>query len=258
MILSLVKKELEKKKLKRLKCMCKQKSIKGYSSYRKEKIIEVLLENYASIIIQRRYRNYISLNDVCPFTLDKVKYPCWGKKVDKGFIYANLEELANFITSTGDLRDPTTRKPYTDKELDQINEIVKSCKIKTDKSIKQARINKKFYQRKKCSEEQIDILVERIRFISWIIREKVDEIIIGNENLETLIVNMNNVYLEDLSSCIRMLYRKSKKFLEIAINDAYKIINDVQIDCNFVEKIKLHFNDWIEIQCERYHMKIHK
>lgn len=256
MNLLFIRKYFKRCKIKDLRNICKRSDLRGYSKLKKNELIQSILEKYAIIIIQRSFRKKLALNDVCPFTLERIIYPCWGKKTPKGWIYANLQELADFIVKTGDFRDPTTRMEYTSNELDQIEKLVKLCKLKTSKSIKSARSNKSYYRHQKCHEEQIDILVERIRFMAWVIREKIDDIIVGQETLETLITNMNNIYFTDLSGCTRMLSRKSHKFLKIAVNDANKIISDIPFDCTIIEKIKGHFRSWVIQENNKYDLNI--
>lgn len=255
MIFSVVRKFLLEQTVGYSKLKAKELSIKRYSSLNKGSLIQTILEKLAVVRIQRWTRRRIAINDTCPFTLDEINYPCWGKKVQKKFFYCNLEPLGRFLVTSGDFRDPNTRSSYTEKELDQIEDLLKYHKIKLPKSLKSARTNKEFFRRQKCYEEQIDILMERIRYITWLIRERIDDIIVGEETVDNLIIHMDNIYFSDLSNCMRLLECKSKNSLRISIINSKKIIDEIPIDCNIVDKIRRHFYSWLIQEKSRHGME---
>jgi hypothetical protein len=244
--------ELVVKRVKDLKSIVCNLRVRSYSNMKKEELILVITNFNAACVIQRWFRKIVGINDICPFTLEKVVYPCYGKKVKGGFVYCSLSELANFLVTSGDFREPNTRMEYNTKELDYIQSLVKYYKVKVPKSLNTARVDLDYYRKKKVLSEQIDILAERVRFTSWIIRETIDEIILGEENIEDTIINMDNVYLPELSECIAIINDKAPQYVNISIDSAKKIIDDVSIDCSFVDKIKNHFYAWWIIEISKY------
>lgn len=239
--MTICKEYLHKKSVKSLKKFAKYRKLSGYSKLKKSDIIEIIRRNRASIIIQRFIRKKLAISDICAFTLEQFRYPCFGKRVKKGFFYSNLEDLANYLVTSGDFREPNTRIYYNKNELSQIEELVKYHKIKLPISIQTAISNKKYFQKKKCNDEQIDILIERIRFTCWSIRENIDNIIYEKESIDDIYITMDNIYLPEISTCMSILNMKSKQSLRVSILSSKRIIDDIPIDCTFIDKIKNHF-----------------
>jgi len=248
MIISVIKTQLTSLNASRLKQICKLKRIKGASKLKKLELINIICTYYAALVIQRKYRKRITLNDTCPFTLEKVRWPFWGKKSGRGFFYCNLRELSEFLVSSGDFRDPLTRQVYTETELASIEQMVIFYKVKLKKTIKFATTNKKYYRDIKDRSEQIDILMERIRYIFCVIRDKLDDVITGDELVNNLLLHMDNIYFPDASNCTRILASRCMKSLAITFGDVKMIIADIKIDCTVINKIKSHMNRWIEHQ----------
>jgi hypothetical protein len=162
-----------------LKKICKIKKINKIYNYEGEKAVvtniskinkdnkELLIREIkkcnAAIIIQRAFRNKYSVDQVCPICFESTKYaPCFAfrPKGQQLFIHYNLSCLAEFLTSTGDFRDPKTREVYTDTTLKKIDVELKQNGIKLAKfkSVYSASKNKKYYKRIKEKEENILIL----------------------------------------------------------------------------------------------------
>lgn len=237
--------------LPRLKSLCKKNLIQGYYKLNKSELVDICIKYYAVLIIQRRFRKHITTNDICPFTLEKVKWPFWGKKTGKGFVYYNLQNLAEYFISTGVFKDPLTRELYSSKDLNSIENMIADHKIKLKKTLKFARNNKNYYRNIKDRDEQIDILMERVKYIFCVIRDKLEYIITGEENLNNLFISMDTVYMPDASSCLKILSNRCKKSLKIVFEDLRRIIDDIKFDCIVVNKVKYHMTDWVEDQEEK-------
>ena len=237
--------ELKLKTVKQLKIDAKMLGLQGYSKFKKDEVIKNIIEFRAATIIQRRVRNKISKNELCPFSMEPINYPCFGKKVGNVFFYCNLVDLANFLVSSGDFREPNTRTYYTKNELYIIEDLVKFYKIKLPRSISNSIENKRFYIKQKCNEEQIDILIERIRFTCWMIVENVEEIFFGRETLDNVFIKLENIYFPELSACMVLLYQRSIRDLQNSIISSKIIIDNIKFDCFFIEKIKNHFYSWL-------------
>jgi hypothetical protein len=125
MYISIIEKFLNELVVKDLKLKCKNNKIKGVSKCLKRDIIKILVEFYASVLIQRKVREYIYKNSVCPISLEIIRYPCWGKKTKTGIIYYNLNSLRDNILIGGNFFDPSTREEYTDDELKSIDLLYK-------------------------------------------------------------------------------------------------------------------------------------
>lgn len=225
------------------------------SRLNKKSIVEILQRSIAAIKIQRCVRSRIGLNDTCPFTLEKFRYPCYGKRVGNGFFYCNLEDLSNFLVTTGDFREPSTRTEYNSRDLDIIESLVKYYKIKLPRSITKSRIDYKSYNKKKIEDEQIDILMERIRFTCWDIREKVYSILSGEYTMNNLLISMNDLHFPEISECMYFLDKKSKRYLGVSIVSARRIIDEIPIDCLIVDKVKKHFYSWLLTKKVEYNLE---
>lgn len=221
-------------------------------TYSKSDIVEELVRYRAAVTIQRKFRARVSLNDICPFTLEPIRYPFWPTKTNKGFIYCNLRDLGEFFVTTGDFRDPTTRKYYSSHDLDRIEELIRYFRIKLSKTLGSSRRNMDFYRKKKCKDEQIDILLESVRFTTWVIRERIEDVIMAKDSVSSVILHMDNIYFEDISSCLVGLKSRSQRYFDIALNDSEKIINDIPYDCTVVDKIRNHFKAWVIAERIKY------
>ena len=245
MKLSFVPEKLKKLKTDEIRKLCKLRNIVNLSKLKKAELIELLIRHQTALFLQRNFRKRKKKNDICPFTLDAVEWPFWSKKTNNGFFYYNLLELSEFLVASGDFRDPLTRQTYTPKELDSIESMTKFYKIKLKKSLKFARSNKKYYRNIKDKTEQIDILMERIRYIFCVIRDKLDEIITGEETVNNLLLHIDNIYMPDALNCMKILSTKCKPSLKITFEDVKRLINDISLDCNVINKIKNHLHNWV-------------
>lgn len=233
MILSFVRLYLLSCSLLEIKFQIKRLNIKKFSSLNKQELVNSILKYYFALLVQKQYRKHIALNSVCSISLDNIKYPFWAKKTEKGFIYYNLDSLATYLITGGSFKDPTTREIYTDEELVSIDKTIHSNNLsKTFKSVLRSRYNTKYYRAIRDNDEQIDILSERIRHITWSIRDKI-EIISSFENSsenspENSPENSSNRYCEksfDISS-------ETSKFTNLLYNRYFPAISDYLVILN--------------------------
>jgi hypothetical protein len=109
-----------------LKKICKFLHIKNYSGLRKNELILSINKYHAMIKLQRWARKFLSNKEPCPISFEPIKYPCYAFKTPNNvLIYYNLDALRSFLIKSGDFRDPSTRREYTDKELLEMDNIHK-------------------------------------------------------------------------------------------------------------------------------------
>lgn len=245
MIISIIRTYLQKSSVKDVKVLAKRHNVKGYSKMRKNEILNAIIERLAIIIIQRFFRKKLSLNDKCPISLDDIMYPCWSIKTEKGRIYYNLESLASYLVTRGDFRDPSTRQTYSDKELDNMESLIKSNNIKLNRSIKKAKNNPHIYRRIKDNDEQIDIIQERLRFVSCNIRDNIEEIHRGYADIKEFTTQLDNIMYPAIKDYIRLLYRREKNLIKYTIDTMIKIVNDTTFDCQVSKHLKNMVIEWL-------------
>lgn len=145
---------------KNVKCIIPDKCI---SKCKKEDLLNILKIYISTRKIQQFLRKKWSLENVCPVSLEPIKYPLFAFK-PKGlrqFIYYNLEIYGNYLISTGDFRDPKTREVYSDDVLKNIDKEIIKNSIKLDgplKGVYSASKNKKYYRNKKEIEDNLLVL----------------------------------------------------------------------------------------------------
>lgn len=148
-----------------LKKLCRRYHIKGYSSLNREGMVCKINKFFSVLKIQKFIRSIWIGSDVCPITMEKIVYPCWGFR-PKGisvnsrtpFIYYNLEPLVEYLFSSGNFRDPKTREPYQEKTLKMLDSLKNQFKIKHTKSLYKCSINRSYYRKKKEREEDLMVL----------------------------------------------------------------------------------------------------
>ncbi len=152
--------KLYKIKDKNIKCIMPDKCI---SKCKKEDLVKILNAFLCTRKIQQFLRKKWSLENVCPVSLEPIKYPLFAfrPKGLRQFVYYNLEIFSNYLISTGDFRDPKTREVYSEEVLLNIDkEIVKNA-IKLEgplKGVYSASKNKKYYRNKKEMEDNLLVL----------------------------------------------------------------------------------------------------
>ena len=102
-----------------LKKICKRLHITNYSIMKKNELRNEIYKYFSIVKIQKSFRKYFSSEEICPISIEPIKYPCFPFK-PKGatkFIYYNLEPLIEYLITTGDFRDPKTREKYSSDTL---------------------------------------------------------------------------------------------------------------------------------------------
>jgi len=252
MIVSITRSFLNGLTVKEVKIASKRIGVGGYSKLKKFDVIDNVIKLLSIKIIQRWYRKKTSNNSVCPISLDIVNYPCWSKKTATGRIYYNLEPLANYLLIRGDFRDPSTREIYSNEDLLQIDSLVKSNKLKIRKSVRRAKDNKSFYRRQRANEEQIDILTERIRFIFCTIRDKINDVYNGYEDINEMTTQLDVSHFPMTREYLKILNRRDKQALKISFHNINKIMSDVKHDCHIIKHLKTMIMNWIEKETKKY------
>lgn len=252
MIISIIYTSLQSLPLRDVKNLSKKQGIKGYSKLKKKECIDTITKLLAVKVIQRFFRKKLSLNDTCPISLESIVWPCWSKKTDKGRIYYNLEPLASYLITRGDFRDPSTRKNYTDSELESIDSMLKFSKIKLSKTVKKAKNNPAYYRRIKENEEQIDIIRERLRFLSCNIRENIEEIHKGYADIKEFMNQLNMCYYPSISDYVNLLNRRDRGSVFHMFESMIKIIDDTNFDCQVTKHLKKLVIEWIMKLREKY------
>jgi hypothetical protein len=204
---------------KQLKIICKYKKIKNYSKLKKNELVLILEKLYASIKIQRLFRNYIN-NEVCPISLEVIKYPCFAFK-PKGFtnfIYYNLEPLAKYLINSGDFRDPKTREPYSQDNLKKIDDLIKYNSLKI-KSVYKSSMNSSIYKRKREREEDILVIERCIDEIVFSMR-----LIMETDSNNDPTVTLGSFHFPTFHRYFRNLLNKSHEFSKQLLNNIINII----------------------------------
>ena len=205
-----------------------KKLIKAYkinvhiSKLRKKDLVNHIERYYASKKIQRFIRTKLGISQICPITLEPVRYPLFAYKLQNNkFIYYNLQQLSDFLVTTGDFRDPKTRLPYSEQilmkiDLEMTRNKLRVCEPKL-KSVFLASRNKAYYIKKKQHEESIITL-------NWLLDENIiflRDYILYNHNVDRLEEIKRNIY-----ALIRQLCSRSRSDSLIFIKKAVGYIND--------------------------------
>lgn len=110
--------------LPQLKKVCKFLHLRNYSSARKNEVITLIIKYLTALKIQKWTRRILSRGELCPISCEPIKYPCYPFKTGTNIlIYYNLLDLRSFMIKTGDFRDPSTRKNYTQNDIIEIDRI---------------------------------------------------------------------------------------------------------------------------------------
>ena len=103
-----------------------------YSKLKKNELIYLINSNKACIYIQKFIRNKFNDDNLCPITLEVLKYPFISIKNYNKFRYYSLFEFVEYLNkSSSEFKDPFTREIIPDESLRQIENLIKYYKIKT-------------------------------------------------------------------------------------------------------------------------------
>ena len=69
-------------------------------------------------------------SDLCPISLKSVNYPCWMFKTNTKCVYYNLVDLVQYLTVSGNFRDPMTRVEYSINDLKSMDTTMANMKMK--------------------------------------------------------------------------------------------------------------------------------
>lgn len=246
---------LKSENVKSLRKRAKKLNLKRFSKLKKKDLIRLIINEYASRVIQRYVRkNYLSIElENCPISQESWVYPMFPKKSKHKFIYYNIKPLVEYIITVGkeDAVDPLTREKYTDKELELINKL--STASGFTNFLK--KINRKrYYQKKKEQEEEIDILINEIRSQANIIRTLIHQLTYAvSQNyllfsLERAKMSLKQEF-EELNRFIRYLYHKSKKWAKKIFDMIRKIIHPQEEEQNF---FIMEILDLLEVEENKY------
>jgi len=220
--------KLYKIKDKNLKCIMPDKCI---SKCKKEDLIKLLNVYLCTRRIQKFLRKKWSLEDICPVSLEAIKYPLFAfrPKGLRQFIYYNLEIFSNYLVSTGDFRDPKTRELYSDDVLKNIDKEITKNSIKLEgalKSVYSASKNKRYYRNKKEIEDNMLVLDRCLDEIISSLRSWV-------ENRRPSVPNTQNILFMAFQNYFKRLCSYSKTEAHnliirtiISINNSVKNQND--------------------------------
>lgn len=214
-------------KVKELKSRCKFLGLKGYTKLKKNDLIDNIKFNIAASVIQRWYRKKFSYNDLCLISLEKIRYPCWPLRVSNGWMHYNLPDLVDFFLSSGDFREPQSKRSLTAKELKSLDDYVKKIGLKK-KSLLAAKKNTEYYRKQKIKEEHRDTIVEQIRDVVCIIRDRLSDFE-ENDSAMDIALNLEVIYFPTLNGYMRTLARCSKRYLKISIENCSKLIKETNI-----------------------------
>tara|TARA_B100001093_G_scaffold262529_1_gene250955 strand:- start:5767 stop:6453 length:687 start_codon:yes stop_codon:yes gene_type:complete len=119
-------------KKKNLINIIKINKLEKYSKLNKKDLINLINRKKAVICIQKFIRSKFNDEDICPITLDKLKYPFVSIKNYNKFRYYSLTEFIEYLNkSSSEFKDPFTREILSDKSLKQIENLIKYYKIKS-------------------------------------------------------------------------------------------------------------------------------
>jgi len=111
--------------IKILRNIARINNIKYISNYKKQKLLNFLFLHKTITYIQRFYRRKIMKDNICPISFETLKYPFVSIKIDKNnFNYYDFKTIVDYFQTTGDFRDPMTRKDISDEKIKEINKLI--------------------------------------------------------------------------------------------------------------------------------------
>lgn len=164
---------MDKLKLTQIKKLCKSRGIKLSGSNKKE-LVGKLKMYFGCVKIQRFLRSRWIEND-CPISLEKVVYPCYTYKPmcgNRKFIYYNLGPLVEYLTVSGDFRDPHTREEYNEAHIKKLEEYRKG--VFKGKNLYKLSKNENYYKTKKRREDGIEVMERCLDEIVYSIRQTME------------------------------------------------------------------------------------
>jgi hypothetical protein len=245
--------------VKQLRCKAKGYNIKLLNTT-KSQLVDLIVKSIAAKVIQRRFTKIKSYTDICLISLERISYPWWRRKIcdsnglrSNKYIYYNLQPLAEYLISSGNFRDPYDNTVYTNDELESIDRAVKVNKLKILKSVVVSKNNPDFYKKKKVNEEHIFNLVEQIRYVFCIIRNKIEDVAYEYEDVLIFQSQLLRVYLPDASTNLSHLHRKNPSSRTMVFSSIRKIINEINLnERKIVNYLKKMVTTWIDKEEMKY------
>ena len=238
--------------------ICLFHGIKKYSNKRKRDIFELLQgEKITYIIKLQRWFRSIYCTERCPISLTNVVYPCYCFKPinSRKLIYYNLNNLNNFLISSGDFRDPSSREYYSDKFLKNLDKYKKNLKSVTNKEkiyiLK--RNEKEIYKKQREKEEKllvldrcIDDIVAEIRNMmeKWDIYQ--DGLLCGGDDLRGCFSILNIYYFPTFNKNICTISSISVTIAKQKLDQTINIISKTEIDYHNIKEYTLDFLDLVK------------
>lgn len=103
-----------------------------YSKLNKQNLINLINYKKSAVYIQKFIRKKFNDENICPITLEELKYPFVSIKNYNKFRYYSLIEFTEYLNkSSNEFKDPFTRELLPDESLKQIENLIKYYKIKT-------------------------------------------------------------------------------------------------------------------------------
>jgi hypothetical protein len=219
-----------------LRKLCKIRKIKNFSKLSKTKLVGLITSINSTTKIQKWYRNL--KQQTCSISMEPLKYPCFPFVPRKGvIIYYNLNALVTYLVKTGDFRDPTTREPYTEKQLKQIDEISKNNHSRNKDSaavlsVYKASKNIKFYKRIKEKEtEQLILERELDGIVDKILTDLIDD-----KNQLNRVFLLSSLYLPTYKLHYRRLYIRNIEHAQYAIKKNIEGLEILIKKNNYIDK----------------------
>jgi hypothetical protein len=111
--------------IKTLKKIAKINGLKYIHKLNKSVIIDYLNLNKSVQCIQRHFRSKCMTDNICPISMEKLKYPFIVIKSNNTFHYYDFNTIVKYFLTTRDFRDPLTRECVKDEKIQYINRLIR-------------------------------------------------------------------------------------------------------------------------------------
>jgi hypothetical protein len=232
-----------------LKRLCKNKGIPNYSKMKKETMINECNKLFATLIIQKCFRNHFYKNAVDSITLDSVRFPCFIYRVKCGKIFFyGYDSIIKYIMKTGKVIDPNTRNEYTDTELQRLDTEAKiHFPNKNFKSTLKIKKNENYARRIRNRENDILSVQMRLDEIKAIVLTIIeDNILSWNLNEPMIIENVEyrnfDAYINSLIYELKVGYSCLKTYSEFeskCFKDSF--LSDIHSKSEYFQNIISNF-----------------
>jgi hypothetical protein len=231
---------LDDLELEDLKIISKQLFLKNIGRIKKKDTLISRLRIQLSIIrIQKWFRDKVAYNDICPISLERVRYPCWGYRTYNKFTYYNLPELAYYFVTSGDFRDPSTRNIVTISHVTSLANV-----LKQDTAMSKIKLIKAFhsdeqFRLKRQQEERRDVLEDTVMTVITEISEDlhtIDENI--KRNIEMDVHQLLAPKACEFRICMSILYTVCVRTCQRITMWSINKINQVKPESNLVKKLQ--------------------